>query len=177
MERATGIGRRIRAIRRAKRFTAAELARKAGVTENAIRKLEAGDSREPRFTTALRIADALGVAPSFIGGRLSGTRGKGSTDLALVIRQIRECQQALIQRGVAHVRIFGSVARGAAGPNSDIDVIVEPAQGTHFTLFDLQATRQILARALDRNVDVVTGGTIQRSDFADSAQLEAVSAF
>lgn len=174
----TAMGRRIKTTRRAKGLTAAELARKTGVTENAIRKLESGDSKEPRFTTAMRIADALGVAPNFISGHAHATRRMGSApDLALVIKQIRQRRQALTERGVAHVRVFGSVARGDAGPKSDIDVIIEPAQSARFTLFDLEATRRILTDALDRQVDVVTDRTVRRSRFAETTELEAVSAF
>jgi uncharacterized protein len=180
MEHATRgwIGRRVKAARRAKGFTAEELARKAGVTENAIRKLESGDTKEPRLSTALRIADALGVTPDFVSDYLpESRRNRSAPELASVIRKIRQCRHALTQRGVAHVRVFGSVARGDAGPRSDVDAIVEPSETARFTLFDLEATRLILAHALDRQVDVITDQTVRRSGFAKTAEMEAVSAF
>ena len=68
------IGSRIKARRRAKGLTALELARRVGITENAIRKLESGDSKEPRLSTALLLADALDVDPDFVYGRRPKSR-------------------------------------------------------------------------------------------------------
>ena len=172
------IGSRIKARRRAKGLTALELARRVGVTENAIRKLEAGDSKEPRLSTALLLADALDVNPDFVCGRHPKTRrGKLVPELGFIIRQIRQCRPALDERGVEHVSVFGSVARGDARPGSDVDIIIDPSPTARFTLFDLAATREILESAIHCRVDVVTGVTVRNSDFADTAKREAVNAF
>jgi len=172
------IGSRIKARRRAKGLTALELARRVGITENAIRKLESGDSKEPRLSTALLLADALGVNADFVCSRHPKSRRKTlPPELSFTIRQIRQCRPALNERGVEHVSVFGSVARGDARRGSDVDVIIEPAPSAPFTLFDLAATREILESALHCRVDVVTGMTVQHSDFADAAAREAVNAF
>jgi len=42
-----------------------------------------------------------------------------------VIATLRANKAALRLRGVAHAALFGSVARGEAGPDSDIDIMVE----------------------------------------------------
>lgn len=45
--------------------------------------------------------------------------------LDAVIATPRANEAALRLRGVAHAALFGSVARGEAGPDSDIDIMVE----------------------------------------------------
>jgi hypothetical protein len=58
------------------------------------------------------------------------------------------------QHGARHVRIFGSVARGDAGPLSDIDFLVEMEPGR--SLLDLGGLAADLQELLGRHVDVVT---------------------
>ncbi len=52
------------------------------------------------------------------------------------------------------MRLFGSVARGEAGPNSDLDFLVDLEPGR--SLLDLGGLLMDLQRLLDRKVDVVT---------------------
>jgi len=56
--------------------------------------------------------------------------------------------------GVRNVRIFGSVARGEADDESDVDLLVEPMPG--FTLLKSSAMSRELERLLGRRVDVVS---------------------
>ncbi len=58
------------------------------------------------------------------------------------------------QHGARNVRLFGSVARGEARPDSDIDVLVEFEPGR--TLLDRIGMIQDLEDLLGRKVDVVT---------------------
>lgn len=55
--------------------------------------------------------------------------------------------------GARNVRIFGSAARGDAGPESDVDFLVEMAEGR--SLLDLVGLWQDLEELLGRKVDVV----------------------
>ena len=50
---------RLRALRESRGLGLRELARKAGITHQALAKIESGS--EPGFSTVQRIADALGV--------------------------------------------------------------------------------------------------------------------
>ena len=62
---------------------------------------------------------------------------------------------ALAQRYHAdNVRVFGSVARGEATPDSDIDLLVSFQQGA--SLCDLSGLWQDLQGLLGRSVDVVS---------------------
>ncbi len=70
--------------------------------------------------------------------------------------QVLQLAQA---HGVSNVRVFGSVARGEASPESDVDFLVEglenAAWGGGRLLMDLQAL-------LGRQVDLVTEGDLHR---------------
>lgn len=52
------------------------------------------------------------------------------------------------------VRIFGSVARGDSGPNSDIDILVKLDHGR--SLLDIIAIKQGVEDVIGREVDIVT---------------------
>jgi uncharacterized protein len=75
-------------------------------------------------------------------------------DLAQV-RLYREAILALAERhGARDVRVFGSVVRGEASPESDIDFLVELAPDR--TLLDWSAFWQELESLLGRPADVAT---------------------
>jgi transcriptional regulator with XRE-family HTH domain len=59
---AVKIGRRLRAERTRRFLTQAQLAEKAGISQKQLSKIE-NDEVEPRFSTILSLADALGVEP------------------------------------------------------------------------------------------------------------------
>ena len=58
------------------------------------------------------------------------------------------------KHGARNVRIFGSVARGEADDQSDIDVLVEMEPGR--SLLDMGGLLMDLQEVLGRKVDVVT---------------------
>ena len=63
-------------------------------------------------------------------------------------------QEIARRHGVEQVRLFGSEARGEAGPKSDIDLLIRFAPGRGFR--DLMDFCDEVEAALARNVDVVT---------------------
>src|SRR4051812_33810695 len=69
-----------------------------------------------------------------------------------------ELREAISRIAMAHgarnVRVFGSAGRGDAGPSSDLDLLVEMAEGRN--LFDLIAFSNELEDTLGIEVDVVT---------------------
>ena len=58
------------------------------------------------------------------------------------------------KRGASNVHVFGSVARGEADSESDIDLLVDLEPGR--SLFDLGGLLMDLQGLLDHKVDVVT---------------------
>ena len=72
-----------------------------------------------------------------------------------IIGDKREQVLALIaQYGGYNVRIFGSVARGEARPNSDVDFLVQFPEGT--SMFDLVELWLDLQDLLGRDVSLIT---------------------
>jgi predicted nucleotidyltransferase len=69
-----------------------------------------------------------------------------------------EILQIAASHGARNVRVFGSLARGEAGPDSDVDILVE--LGSDRSLLDIVAIKQDLEDLLGRRVDVVTRAAI-----------------
>ena len=75
--------------------------------------------------------------------------------------------------GVLSISVFGSVARDDARPDSDVDVLVEVADGTGY--FGLAKIRLRLEKIVGRRVDLVTPGGL-RPQLRDEILREAVRA-
>jgi hypothetical protein len=70
------------------------------------------------------------------------------------LRLLREHMDELRAMGVESLSIFGSVARGEAGPDSDVDVLAEIGPG--IGLFEYVRIQNRLAEILGRPVDLAT---------------------
>lgn len=75
---------------------------------------------------------------------------------ALVVAKREEILRLAARHGAYNVRVFGSVARGEARPDSDVDLLVEMEKGR--SLLDLVGLWQDLEEMLGRKVDVLTDG-------------------
>jgi uncharacterized protein len=82
-----------------------------------------------------------------------------------------EILRAAARYGASNVRIFGSVARGEAGPESDVDVLVDLEPGR--SLLDHAALLLELEALLGCPVDVVTERGL-RARFHERVLREAV---
>jgi hypothetical protein len=74
--------------------------------------------------------------------------------LDAVRQQLAAEEPELRRRGICHLAIFGSIARGDDRPDSDIDVAVEIESGRSFSLIRMEETRLFLEDALQRRVDL-----------------------
>ena len=72
----------------------------------------------------------------------------------VVLRILRERRSALKEMGVARLALFGSIARGEAAPESDIDLLVEFDRPVG--LFHFVRVKRFLEEQLGRQVDLVT---------------------
>ncbi len=79
----------------------------------------------------------------------------GVTERKQVVEILRSHADDLRARGVAHLSLFGSTARGEAGPDSDVDVVVEIADPEEFSIIDHGSLRVLLCDLLGRETDVV----------------------
>jgi uncharacterized protein len=71
-----------------------------------------------------------------------------------VVECLRASRADLQVRGVRRLALFGSLARGEARADSDVDVAVEIEPGRSFSLIRLEETRQMLEARLGRRVDL-----------------------
>ena len=69
-------------------------------------------------------------------------------------RRKKEILALAAKYGASDIRVFGSVARGEAGADSDVDFLVSLEQGR--SLFDLGGLLMDLQSLLHRKVDIVT---------------------
>ena len=89
-----------------------------------------------------------------------------------LLKTYREAILAIAERhGASNVRVFGSVARGEAGPDSDVDILVDLERGRD--LFDHGQLQIDLEALLGRKVDVVTERGL-RSHLRERVLQEAI---
>ena len=91
--------------------------------------------------------------------------------LAVLLAHRSELQAA----GVRSLRIFGSVARDEAGPESDIDIEAAFEDASKLTLLDLSQLERRLSGFLGCHVELVQKGTF-KDGIAGRVEAEAVLA-
>ena len=83
-----------------------------------------------------------------------------SKESLTAIRGIRQTILPVLRRhGIKRAGIFGSVARGEATPESDVDILVELDKRA--SLFDFIGIKLELEEALERRVDLVQYAAIK----------------
>ena len=96
--------------------------------------------------------------------------------LAVILTRLREHEAALCRRGIISLWVFGSVARGEARLDSDIDLVAELDPAARVSLTGLASLRAELADLLGAPVDLAEWG-ILRQPVLDQARREAVQVF
>jgi putative addiction module CopG family antidote len=94
-------------------------------------------------------------------GAPPGRRVRESPKKDELVAELAALEKPLRRRGLISLALFGSVVRGTARSDSDIDVLVDVAPDTQFSLIDLIAVKDFLVDQLGRRVDVVTRGGLE----------------
>lgn len=68
--------------------------------------------------------------------------------------QLAAQEPELRRRGIRHLALFGSVARGEDRPDSDVDIAIQVEEGRPFSLIRMEDTRLLLEDAIGRSVDL-----------------------
>ncbi|MBO6637348.1 MAG: nucleotidyltransferase domain-containing protein [Roseitalea sp.] len=66
-----------------------------------------------------------------------------------LIAKLEALKPSLQDEGVEGLVLFGSQARGMAGPGSDIDIAISVAKGSRFSILNLVGVEQLVSDATD----------------------------
>ena len=119
------------------------------------------------------IAEQLGVSQSAISQQLRSAPDLSRQDPVSLLEAGAPIVKALAaDRGFTRLAVFGSVARGDARPDSDIDLLIEAPKGT--SSFEFVRLQQLIEQVLGRQVDLVSYGGL-KPGLDDDIRREAVS--
>lgn len=166
-------GELLREARRRAGLSQSELAARAGVTQSVVSEYEA-DKRQPAVPTLARLVAATGHELTLaLERRDPAVRGLPDTPLGRRLRQHRKALlEAVRDAGASNLRVFGSVARGEDGPDSDVDLLVDlPEQTSLFAVLALEGT---LERILNVKVDLAPVSSL-KPRVRDEALADAVA--
>lgn len=108
--------------------------------------------------------------------RLLDQEARQPPTLNAVLRKLRDAKAALRQQGVCGVWVFGSVARGEALPDSDVDMALEFDPDRQPTLFTLARVQELVEAELGTKVDLGLRRDL-RPHVAQAFERDAVRAF
>ena len=154
-----GLPQTIRDARLEAGLSQVELAARAGTSQSALARYETGATL-PTLPTLERLLTAcdrrleIRTAPARHPGPRISMRGQLGSQADRLRRERPRLLDAADRHGVAHLRAFGSVARGEATNESDVDLLVDLKPGR--TLLDLAAFRREAREILDLSVDIAT---------------------
>jgi len=119
-----------------------------------------------------QIAEALDVSQLAVSQQLKSGNQLDAVHPQVLLDAAGAVLKALAaELGFTRLAVFGSVARGTAGPDSDIDLIVESPPGT--SSFEFLRFKQLIARVLGREVDLIDYGGL-KPKLDDDIRREAV---
>ncbi len=151
----------IRDARKLAALSQAGLAARAKTSQSAVARYEAGVTI-PSLSTLERLLAACGgrvVLENSASAQRSRER-RARRHLVAVHGARERVLQAALRHGIRDVRVFGSVARGEATDESDIDLLVDLEPGR--TLVDLIGFQQEAEQILGVGVDAVTQRLLKR---------------
>lgn len=153
------ISQAIRQARLGANLSQVDLAARAGTSQPTLARYETGVAL-PTLPTLERLLAACGrrleirTPTAQRLSAVSSVRSQLGPQADKLRRQRRRLLEAAERHGVGHLRAFGSLARGEATAESDVDLLVDLKPGR--TLLDLAAFRREAGEILDLPVDVAT---------------------
>jgi len=97
-------------------------------------------------------------------------------DRERVISTLRAHERELKDAGVVRLSLFGSTARGEAGPESDVDLLAAFDTARRLSILDVVGIELQLSDLLGVRVDLSEEGTL-KPRVRESVEAEAVIAF
>jgi len=109
--------------------------------------------------TQRQVAEAVGISQPAVSQQLKAVTIEEVDPARLIDAGGPVLRRAAQERGFVDLAVFGSVARGEARPDSDIDLLVRPPRDT--TIAGLLALQRLFEAILGRSVDLVTYGGLK----------------
>lgn len=134
------------------------LATRSGVASSTVARIESG-RLQPSTEVARQLLHELGLQLVV-----------ANTARSALAKHRRDLRHLLAGHGCHNPRIFGSVARGDDGPDSDLDILCRTDDG--FSLLDLVEASEAAEALLGCRVDIIDDRG--SGDVLASAQREAI---
>ena len=147
----SSIGDRIRVERKVRGWSTRVAAQRLGLSVRFLAELERGKATA-RMDKVQQALEGLGL-------KLEVASARGPATSGLVLAQKRLLRTIATAHGVRSMSLFGSTARGEAGPASDLDFVIELEKGR--SLVDLVGVKHDLEALYQRRVDVFTRGSLK----------------
>jgi uncharacterized protein len=93
-----------------------------------------------------------------------------------IIARLLELEPGLKAKGVRHMRMFGSRARGDNEPDSDLDLLIDVDPQADFSLLDLADLHAGLSEEFGIETNVLSSGGMKRR-FAKEIEHDLVPVF
>jgi len=93
-----------------------------------------------------------------------------------IVTTLRDHELELRAVGIERLAIFGSVARGDSGPDSDIDLLARFDEARDLSMLDVIRAENLIADLLGQPVDLIEEGTL-KPRIRRSAERDMVRAF
>jgi uncharacterized protein len=123
--------------------------------------------------TQREIAEALDITQPAVSQQLRFAPKLADIHPEVLLEAAAPVLKALaLEYGYGQLAVFGSVARGEARPDSDIDLVVEAPEGT--SSFDFVRCQQLIEQVLGRGIDLVSYGGLKRG-IDDDIREDAVA--
>ncbi len=144
----------VRSAREHAGLSARDLATRSGVSASTVTRIERGEIN-PTVAMLERLLDASG------NELILTTQPLRHPPTLDGLRAVRDEIVAAVGRfGGMNVRVFGSVARGTATEESDVDLLIDVPAGTG--LIGVEQIAEAVAEVVPWPVDVVTSGAARR---------------
>jgi len=118
------------------------------------------------------IATALGISQPAVSQQLKAAEDLGMVHPEVLIEAAAPVLKRVAEEsGYERLAVFGSVARGEAREDSDVDLLVEAPEGT--SSFGFIRFKQLIEQVLGRDVDLVDYGGL-KSKLDDDIRRDAV---
>ena len=157
----------IKAMRKARGMSQEQVGILAGMSKSQVSRMENGTLGSP--ATYARVLDALGyrAVVSYQDVREDSLSDRERL-LSLLKVYFSSNKEAF---GIERLGLFGSFARGEAGPDSDVDIIIELAKPD---LFRYATIQQQLETVFRRHVDLISAHAHFPESFQTRLEQEAI---